>query len=221
LRVILIVHLALIRAFELLRKNPPAKFALSTANEDAITRQLYTILEDRLLKTKEVEGFDRRRIRNVVRATEVTNYNGKHPAKKPDLVLFLMQREHLPVQPSQDAIFAECKPVDEDHAVGKHYCDVGIARFVGGEYAWAMQEGMMVAYARAGHTITKDLAPVLAGSRHKDLGYSTAPEAVSRSAKSENAEALHSTLHQRGFTWPGNSGKACHIRVFHSWHNCS
>ena len=48
-----------------------------------------------------------------MRAPEVTNYDGTHPAKKPDLVLFLMQREHLAVQSSQDAIFAECKPVDK------------------------------------------------------------------------------------------------------------
>jgi hypothetical protein len=221
LRVILTLHLALIKAFEMLRKNPPAEFVLSTAHEDDITRQLYTILEDRLLKTREVEGFDRRRIRNVVRAPEVTNYDGTHPAKKPDLVLFLMKREHLAVQPSQDAIFAECKPVDGDHAVGEYYCGLGISRFVGGEYAWAMQEGMMVAYARGGRSIVNDLAPVLAGSRHKDLGSPSAPVVVSRSEESRNAEALQSTLHQRAFLWSAGRGKACQIRVFHSWHNCS
>jgi hypothetical protein len=220
LRVILTLHLALIKAFELLRKNPPSKFVLSTADEDGITRQLYTILEDRLLKTKEVEGFDRRRIRNVERAPEVTNYDGTHPAKKPDLVLSL-KREHLAVQSSQDAIFAECKPVDGDHAVGECYCGLGISRFVRGEYAWAMQEGMMVAYARGGRSIPNDLAPVLAGSRHKDLGSPSVPAVVSRSGVSSNAEALHSTLHHRSFAWPSGQGHACPIRVFHSWHNCS
>jgi len=221
LRVILIVHLALIRAFELVRAHPPDGFILSTANEDAITRQLHTILEDGLLKTKEVAGFDRRRIRNVVRAPEMTNYDGTHPAKKPDLVLFLMQREHLAVQPSQDAIFAECKPVDVTHPVEAHYCDKGISRFISGEYAWAMQEGLMIAYARAGHTIAKDLAPVLASSRHKALGLPAAPEAVAGSAATHDAEALHATLHQRAFAWLGGHEKACRIRLFHSWHNCS
>ncbi|MGB9486581.1 MAG: hypothetical protein WCD04_10780, partial [Terriglobia bacterium] len=67
-RVILTTHLALVTAFELLRANPPAGFFLSTAKEDDITRQLHSILEDRLLDTKEVKGFDRRRIKNVVRA---------------------------------------------------------------------------------------------------------------------------------------------------------
>lgn len=221
LRVILTVHLALIKAFELLRANPPEGFILSTAREDDITQQLYTILEDRLLQTKEVDGFDRRRIGKVERAPEVTNYDGTHRAKKPDLVLVLMKREHLAVQSSQDAIFAECKPVDKAHSVEAHYCDKGISRYVSGEYAWAMQEGLMIGYARAGRTISKDLAPVLAGSRHKDFGSPSAPVVVNCSGAPSNVEALQSTLHQRGFTWPGDSGKACEIRVFHSWHSCS
>lgn len=222
LRIILTAHLALVKAFELLRAEPPTGFLLSTAKEDDITRQLHTILEDRLLGTNEVTGFDRRRIKNVVRAPEVTNYDGSHPAKKPDLVLFLMKREHLAAQSSQDAIFAECKPVDDGHSVGMHYCDSGIRRFVIGDYAWAMQEGMMIAYARAGRTISKDLAPALAsGSRPMELGSPSALVAVSASVASKYAEALHETLHQRSFAWPAGCGSACPIRVFHSWHNCS
>ena len=57
LRVILTLHLALIKAFELLRANPPAGFILSTAAEDDITRQLYTILEDRLLEQRRWKGL--------------------------------------------------------------------------------------------------------------------------------------------------------------------
>jgi hypothetical protein len=221
-RVILTTHLALVTAFELLRANPPAGFFLSTAKEDDITRQLHSILEDRLLDTNEVKGFDRRRIKNVVRAPEVTNYDGTHPAKKPDLVLFLMKREHLALRSSQYAIFAECKPVDKSHSVEGHYCAKGISRFVNGEYAWAMQEGMMIAYARAGCTISKDLAPALAsGNSRKDLGSPSEPVVVGRSGVSSNAEALHSTLHHRSFAWPAGQGNACPIRVFHSWHNCS
>lgn len=40
--------------------------------------------------------------------------------------MFLMKREHLSVRPSQDALFAECKPVDDDHPIGGDYCDKGI-----------------------------------------------------------------------------------------------
>jgi hypothetical protein len=222
LRLILTAHLALVKAFELLREVPPAGFLLSTAKEDDITRQLHWIMENRLLRSKEVAGFDTRRIKNVVRAPEVTNYDGQHPAKKPDLVLFLLKRESLSVLRSHDGIFAECKPVDDAHPVGTHYCDSGVKRFINGDYAWAMQEGMLVAYARGGRTISKDLTPVFAsGSRHTELGSPSAPAVVSISRASKNSEALHATQHQRRFAWPAGHGNACAIRIFHSWHNCS
>lgn len=220
LRLILVIHLALTKAFELLRSQPPIGFVLSTAKEDEITVELYRVLEDRLLDAGAVAGFDRRRFRNLVRAPEVPNYDGSHPAKKPDLVAFLMKREHFSVRPSQDALFAECKPVDDAHLIGKHYCDGGIQRFVNGEYAWAMQEGMMIAYVRGGRTIDTHLAPVLAsGNRQATLGAPRAPAVVSPALGS--GEALQFTIHQRSFPWPGGHGKACEIQIFHSWHRCA
>jgi hypothetical protein len=222
LRVILTTHLALVKAFELLRAEPPVGFLLPIAKEDEITQQLHWIMENRLLGSKEVAGFDRRRIKNVIRAPEVTNHDGQHPAKQPDLVLFLLKRESSSVLHSHDGLFAECKPVDDDHPIGSHYCDGGIRRFVNGDYAWAMQEGMVVAYVRGGRTISRNLAPALASqSRHTDLGSPAAPMVVSASRTFNNSEALQSTLHQRSFTWPAGRGTACKIRIFHSWHNCS
>lgn len=220
LRIILTTHAALVKAFELFRVASAGDFQMATAKEDAITRQLHAILEDRFLTTKEVPGFDRRRIRNVVRAPEITNYDGTHPAKKPDLVLFLLKREHISTRSSQDGVFAECKPVDGDHAIGTHYCDRGISRFINGDYAWAMQEGMMIAYVRGERTIEKDLAPVLAGKgRHIILGSPEPPCTIEDATAQATGERLHSTTHRRSFAWPGGQG-ACEIRLFHSWHAC-
>jgi hypothetical protein len=221
-RYYLITHLALVRAFDLLRSEPPAGFVLPSAKEDDITRQLHWVMENRLLSGKEVVGFDTRRFKNVIRAPEVTNYDGQHPAKKPDLVLFLLKRESLSVLRSHDGIFVECKPVDDEHAIGTHYCDSGIKRFINGDYAWAMQEGMAVAYVRGGRTINKDLAPILtAHNRHAALGSPSAPAVVGGSCSSQYAEPLQATVHQRSFAWPAGFGNACEIRIFHSWHNCS
>jgi len=220
LRLVLVTHLALIRAFELLRSNPPPGFVLATAKEDEITLELYRILEDRFLDGGAVAGFDRRRFRNVLRAPEVPNHDGSHPAKKPDLVAFLMKRDHLAVRPSQDALFAECKPVDEAHPIGMHYCDRGIQRFIIGDYAWAMQEGMMIAYVRGGRTISIDLAPVLASPRRQaSLGTPSAPAVVPSSVGGANP--LQATTHQRAFEWQGGHGTACQIQIFHSWHHCA
>jgi hypothetical protein len=136
-------------------------------------------------------------------------------------VLFLMRREHLSARPSQDGIFAECKPVDDNHSVGEHYCDRGIGRFIKGDYAWAMQDAVMIAYVRGGRTISKDLVPALAVKlRRADLGYPSSPTVVNPSCTFRATEALQSTLHRRSFPWPGGRGTACQIRVFHSWHAC-
>lgn len=216
LRLILATHAALTRAFELLRSTPPVGFNLKDAKEDDITRQLHAILEDRLLTSQEVAGFDRRRIRNVVRAPEVSNHDGSHPAKKPDLVLFLLRRERWSVRNSQDGIFAECKPVDDGHAVGRHYCDQGIMRFVDGDYAWAMQDGLMVGFVRGNRTVLENLAPVLAAKdRHEKLGSPAPPVTV----LPNQATPLHCTEHERNFAWTIGR-QACKIRLFHSWHAC-
>lgn len=222
LRFLLIAHLALAKAFELLRETPPDGFQLSTAKEDEITQQLQWILENRLLRSNEVPGFDTRRIKNVICAPVVTNYNNQHPRKQPDLVLFLLQRESLPVLHSHDGLFAECKPVDKKHGIGNHYCDAGIKRFVIGDYAWAMRDGLLIAYARDGRSIGKNLAPALKSKRHRrTLGSPTAPTAVPGSRSSNHTEPLHVTTHQRSFRWPLSLGKACPIRIYHSWHDCS
>ena len=222
LRLILVTHLALAKAFELLRDQPPDGFQLSAAKEDEITRQLQWILENRLLRSKEVPGFDTRRIRNVIRAPEISNYNNEHPGKKPDLVLFLLQRESLPLLHSHDGLFAECKPVDKNHAVGRHYCDAGIKRFVIGDYAWAMREGLLVAYVRDARTIKKNLVPILRSkNRSSPLGSPTPPRIIPGSRSSSRMEHLHVTTHQRSFQWPFSFGKACAIQIYHSWHDCS
>ena len=65
----------------------------------------------------------------------------------PDLV-FNLKRNHQSVLSSQDRVFIECKCIDKDKPLGTYYCKKGINRFITGDYAWAMQEALMVAYIR-------------------------------------------------------------------------
>jgi len=219
--VLLVTHFAVCRALSLLRDSPPESFTLGTAHEDDITRQLHWVLENRLRQTGEVPGFDERVFRKVWRAPEVTNFDGKHPAKKPDLV-FDLAREQSLVLSSLDALFVECKPVGKLHAIGKHYCDKGASRFIDGDYGWAMQEGMMLAYVRHGNTLSASLGPVLAcHPQHAQLGQPSPLAMVPNSRALPFAEALHVTTHKRNFLWPGGKGIAEPIRIFHSWHDCS
>jgi hypothetical protein len=219
--VLLVAHEAIARAFALLRESPPADFNLSSAQENAITQQLEWILENRLRKTGEVPGFDERVFLKVRRGAEVTNFDGKHPSKQPDLV-FDLARDAPLVLSTLDALFVECKPVDASHPLPKHYGEKGVWRFICGDYSWAMQEAMMLAYVRNKHTLAASLSPAFATEPLKSmLGDPTPIDTVAGSVISSMVEALHVTTHHRNFDWPQGKGKAIPIRLYHSWHNCS
>ncbi len=82
----------------------------------------------------------------------------------PDLVFFL-NRDSLPILVSHDALAVECKPVDENHPVGEFYCEKGLKRFVIGDYAWPMQEAMMVGYVRDDRCIAMNLVPAMTAKK--------------------------------------------------------
>ena len=219
--VLLIAHNAICHAFSMLRATPPTGFDLSSAQENAITQQLEWILENHLRKSGKVAGFDEQIFQKVRRGAEVTNFDGKHPSKKPDLVFDLARDAPLALS-SLDALFVECKPVDKAHPLEKHYGNKGAFRFINGDYGWAMQEGMMVAYVRDGNTLSASLAPVFSNEPlHSLLGKPTAMTPVANGASNPMAEQLHFTTHQRSFQWPQKNGSASPIRIFHSWHKCS
>ncbi|WP_050382226.1 hypothetical protein [Bradyrhizobium pachyrhizi] len=218
--VLLIAHNAICHAFSLLRATPPDGFDLSSAQENAITQQLEWILENRLRKSGKVAGFDERVFQKVRRGPEVTNYNGKHPSKKPDLV-FDLARDAPLVLSSLDALFVECKPVDKKHTFETDYGKEGALRFINGDYSWAMQEAMMVAYVRDGNALSASLGRAFAKEPlHSLLGKPTAMMQVANCAGSSVAEPLHFTTHERNFEWPQDRGSASAIRIFHSWHKC-
>ena len=216
--VLLITHNAICRAFVLLRGSD---FSLGTAHEDDITRQLHLILENRLRQKGEIPGFDERLFRKVWRAPEFTNFDGSHLAKKPDLVFELVRDETL-VLSTHDALFVECKLVGKSHPVTTAYCNEGVSRFIVGDYAWAMQEGMMLAYVRHGYTLLGNLRPTfLSDPYHERLGQPSPLEVVSGGNAHPLAEELQVTTHNRDFEWPHGKGHAQGIRIFHSWHECS
>lgn len=219
--ILFVAHEAICFSLRLLRDTPPAGFVLATAREDEITRQLHWILENRIRRSGEVAGFDERIFRRVWRAPEFTNVDGAHPAKKPDLVFELSRDEPLALS-SHDALFVECKPVGRTHPIARAYCDEGTARFINGDYAWAMQEGMMLAYVRNRFTIEANLKPAITASPQRDrLALISGVEPVQGSVATRLSERLHSTVHARGFQWPQQRGQAQPITIFHSWHDCS
>jgi hypothetical protein len=220
-RLRLAAHSAFIEAFTMLRASPPAGFALATAREKEITRQLKDILANDLLPNATVPGFNRTFFSKVTRDEELTSFDGRHPDKKPDMLLGLQRPDGARVIADQDALFVECKPVDAAHSLTTEYGVEGIRRFVEGEYAWAMTSAMMVGYAR-GYTIGGNLRATLRrNASDSRFGRPTAPRRVAGSICGPKYEALHCTKHCRRFSWPANGKRAPAIDIFHSWHDCS
>ncbi len=223
LPVILLLRRVLLRAFEKLRDRG---FPLAAEREDCVTEQLFNVLENDLRQTGEVSGFNSTLYDRVVRHAEVTNYNGQKLAKTPDLSFKLRhaETEPRPVVSSHDALFVECKPVDANHAAGSAYCDDGLIRFVNGDYAWAMEDAMMLGYVRNGRTIAGHLLPAMAESTRK-VSLATAhqlePCAEPGAAACPEAEAVYLSKHHRRFPWPDGKGAATDITVYHLWHRCS
>lgn len=223
LPVILIIRRVLLRAFELLREQG---YSFAAANEDPITKELRSIIEDRLRQSGEVRGFSKRTFEFVVRQGQWENYNGTVITKTPDLFFKLRDDEgrRIGVRSEFDGLFIEAKPVDCTHPAGSKYCDDGLIRFVRGDYAWAMQEAMMLAYARDSRTIVGHLIPEMTKSdRMTSLGTAQLPEACRASVASacSEAEAVHISQHRRNFHWPHGKGPATDITVYHFWHRCS
>jgi hypothetical protein len=221
LPVILLVRRVLIHAFDLLRER---NFPLATALEDEITTALKSIIESDLRQSGKIAGFSKRTYDPVIRQGQVANYNQAKLTKTPDLCFKLRndEEEYRPVLSEHEALFVECKPVDGTHSVGGKYCDDGLCRFVDGDYAWAMEEGMMLAYSRK-RTIAEHLIPAMQDSkRHKQLKVVDLPTKVANTnaISKKFCEALHVSRHKRGFPWVANKGAATNILIYHSWHCC-
>lgn len=220
LPVILLIRRVLTRALELLRQQ---QFRLTDATEDEVTAALHSVIENDLREAGSIAGFNKRTYEPVVRQGQWANYNGAVLTKTPDMSFKLRhdESEPRPVIPEFDALFVECKPVDAKHPAGSKYCDDGLIRFVRGDYAWAMQEGMMLAFARDGRTITKHLIPAMSEvARMKTLHTIDLPSATTVGLATETAEAVHISHHKRPFPWLHGKGPATDITIYHLWHDC-
>ncbi len=219
--VILLIRKVICRALALLRESG---FKLAEATEDQVTAALRSTIENDLRQTGVVPGFNRRNYDYVSRQSQVANFDGSKRMKTPDLIFKLRIAERIVYRGLSefDALFVECKPVDATHAAGSKYCDDGLVRFVVGDYAWAMQEGMMVAYARDQRTIADHLIPAMNETdRMTSLATEHLPQILTaHKGEHAGADRIHVSVHRRNFPWPDGKGQATNITLYHLWHDC-
>ncbi len=222
LPVILLVRRVLVRAFEILSEGGRS---LAMQDEDSVTMALRNIIENDLRQNGRVPGFNRHTFDFVSRPAQVENFDHTKRGKAPDLCFRLRndEEEPRPVLPVHDALFVECKPVDKTHAAGGAYCDNGLCRFIDGDYAWAMEEAMMLGYTRANRTIATHLIPAMQEPKRREALKTVElprPVLLTEAANGPETETLHVSRHRRGFTWLDGKGPATDIWIYHSWHRC-
>lgn len=192
--------------------------------ENDVTIKLEKVLNNKVLNRNEVEGFDKTFF-GKVRRVEVVNFDGTRKSKKPDLCFDLQRETRVDWDQLQDALFAECKPVDKKHPLNGHYCAVGkdctgIERFVVGDYAWAMEQALMIGYVRDGLSVHPHLADALSNETRKaKLGSPTAIQAINTTTSTNLAAVIYHTTHHRNFQWH-DGRQATPIILYHSWHDC-
>jgi hypothetical protein len=215
LAVFLVVEEAIRVSWKRLKANPRPRHDIQTADEDSVTHDLYEVMYDEVFHQGIVEGFDRDHFTVVTREAKVRNYDGTNLDKMPDMLVGIAGRNDV-CRNTQDWLFIECKPVDANHTVGVHYGAKGIARFIRGEYAWAMTSALMVGYASPGYTIDPKLIETLK-ARAEEFKVRRMPTPSHRSPAATDAEQVHITQHERAFNYIENGQSAPPIKLRHLW----
>jgi hypothetical protein len=159
----MLVERALSHAWQVLLRDVAAgKFSLCSAKEDEITEQMQVILgELHAAEPEPVAGFSQL---SLGRDGKVRSYDGRSLDLQPDLTFYPLRGSIPTINTAFAAIFVECKPVDSNHPVGSAYCEAGLARYIRGDYAWAVDRALMVGYVRNRCWLPSGLAACLEGA---------------------------------------------------------
>jgi hypothetical protein len=188
-------------AFRDLKATAAATIASGTEAE------ITSLLEARLNAMLDTDGLWAGLVLCVARGKETVSFDGTHLEKRPDLTIYLTDRQR------NHPLLTEAKIIDK--AAGKTinlYCENGVRRFLAGEYAWGTREGFMLAYVRDGSKSAATLPVFLNGA--PPPGFSVvaafAPSGVIL------GDGLRSD-HDRHFAYPPPLGVPGPVALWHLW----
>lgn len=153
-----------------------------------------------------VPGYDADVFQTPVRGNEMSNFDGVHIEKRPDIVF--RRSGTSAIGKTNHALFVECKRVYDDATMRK-YCTHGIARFIRGDYAWAVSVAMMLGYASSRFALPTDL------ENHFAAGTPSCHHALVHPGVSSIGRCTASH-HDRTFTHP-NGAAPGQIVLRHMW----
>lgn len=213
--IIAVVARAIHAAWEVICEDAATHLApASPANpeEDRYTDALCEILLHWLESPDaEAAGFTSDVFETVVRGENLTNYDQSVINKQPDLVIRLASS---PLHHARRlvGIYIETKIVSSSRQISG-YTDKGVARFVRGDYAWTMQDGLMIAYQKQPSRPIASLASKLA----TDAALLVQPEGANHLVTSGMpSKVCGRSTHDRKWHYTGG-GSPGHIRLWHMW----
>ncbi|SCB10645.1 hypothetical protein [Rhizobium hainanense] len=202
-----IIAESLLQAFGDIRAQAPATVASGTESE------VTALLEARLNAMIEHEPLWGQLVLCVARGKESLSFDGSHLEKRPDLSIYLSNRNR------SFPLITEAKIIDAAASKTEAlYCDNGIRRFVEGEYAWGNREAFMIAYVRDGSSIGTKLTPFLSNAvSQSPPGYFV--EGLPMATGSGGFDLAHSK-HGRSFLYSSHSSERLEpgsISIWHLW----
>ncbi len=215
-RYLLAIEQAIRVAWDRLKRSTSAPI-LATGEEKHITIELQQVLEE-IRSSGICEPFTESEFSELMRGAEFMSYDGSHLEKRPDLSICLKTRR--PGISSSlniyDRLFVECKVLDQNNANVSRYAEHGIARFVKGEYAWAMPHSMMVAYVRTDQTLPDALAQHFDRNRGTNLEKYAVKTLPERCCLSRREPRVYFTVHRRSWSYPPGNAPG-DIKIRHLW----
>lgn len=211
-----VIGQAVVHAWSVIKSDPKKHLALPSPGnppEDIYTDALCEILLQMLKSpTALVPGFSSVLFEHVSRAENLSNYNASVINKQPDLIIQLADG---PLQQTRRyvGIYIETKIVSMSTPITR-YTDEGLKRFIVGDYAWAMQGALMIAYQSKKPRPRTALELKLAS----DTTLATVPQNGGEwfSSPAAAAPLCGNSMHERSWCYlcgdePGP------IRVWHMW----
>lgn len=178
----------------LLEEIAEGSFSICNAHEDVISERLYMILDQIYTDQPElIEGFVL--FQTPVREGNVRDHNGEMLDCQPDLTFRPIRGQVLIRSSAMSAIFVECKPIDSRHPVGSAYCKEGISRFVKGQYGWAVDRALMLAYVRNVCLLPGGLTYVL--NQEKEAVQYQLLQKPTPWGTTREGDVIYSTVHNR------------------------
>lgn len=210
------IEFALRVAWENLHKDPETRQKLSSQSEERISHLLRDMLNElRERKNGGVDDYNCSVFERPQIGAEVMTQDGK--IRKPDVVFALSGWPRPGVSNSiRDGIFVECKILEQGS--GKNlsaYCSNGIKRFVDGDYAAWMREGMMVAYVRTTQAMPNDLTGAMTPAQMREDLATDGNLTVCGLTDSE--PRVYISDHNRTWEYLGNQGRPGPVQVRHLW----